>query len=193
MRVGSCNHRAALRPRIAPTTPATSPHTVSGPTNGAASRLAGKAMSGSVPNVVRITGATPICAAVVTPSASRNQVGPRSQPAIVPAPITMPAHAPHESRNPTECSRNGSAIKRTMAASTRTRAASAGRPMARASITSAAMTAARSTDGSQRVIVPNNPTTAIPAAKRGPRRRRASAGSAMANANATLAPETASK
>ena len=75
-KVGSWSSARRRRVRASPpTTPATRPQTVSGPTIGAASRFAGSATSGTVPNTGSRTGSTPICAAAVTPSASPTTAG----------------------------------------------------------------------------------------------------------------------
>ena len=74
----------------------------------------------------------------------------------------IPAAAPDDSRNPTECTRNGSATSRPNAANARSRLAGTGRPRNVAAIAMPAIAEARNTDGSQRVIVPNSTRTASP-------------------------------
>src|SRR5213079_2493831 len=58
--VANPGHHDSTRP---PTTPVARPSTVSGPAMGPATRLAGRAASGTEPNTGMRTGDTPICAA----------------------------------------------------------------------------------------------------------------------------------
>ena len=80
----------------------------------------------------------------------------------------MPRLAPHDSRKPTECSRNGSASSSAVAASTSTAQPAVGRPRSPAASAIDAIAMARSTDGSHRVMVPNSTSTASAADDAGP-------------------------
>ena len=103
----------------------------------------------------------------------------------------MPRLAPQDSRNPTWWSRNGSTSSSPIAASTSTRDPVVGRPSAPAIIATTAIVIARSTDGSQRVMVPKHTSTtnATTTRPRSPDRR--SSGANSASTNATFSPETA--
>ena len=159
-----------------PTIPATRPHIVSGAARGTATRLAGSATRGMEPNTGMSTGATPTCAAAVTPSTSRIQSGPRSRAVIGRASSVMPRLAAHDNRNPTWCRRNGSASSSTVAANASTRTPAAGRPRCPATNASTAIAMARSTDGSHRVMVPNAISNASAATTRPRRPSRRSSG-----------------
>src|SRR5581483_4595621 len=128
------------------------PNVVSGPTATAAATFAGSATSGIDPNTPSSIGRTPSCAAAVTANGSHTTDGPGRRRASAVASNAMPQHAPHESANPTEWSRNGSARSSTVAAIASTRSVAIGRPRWTASIETAVIAIARSTDGSQRVI-----------------------------------------
>jgi hypothetical protein len=183
-------HQGSTTP---PATPVARPSTVSGPAIGPAIRLAGSPASGTEPNTGMRTGATPICAASVTPSGSRSQCGPGTRAVMAGTSTAMPALAPQERRKPIEWMRNGSARTSATTARARTRTPVVGRPRYNAVIEHAAIAHARSTDGSQRVMVPNTTRTARPATSWERSGRRRKSGLISANTNATLAPDTASR
>src|SRR5581483_10504312 len=175
------------------TRPAPSPHTMTAPAAGAASRLAGTVASGTPPNAVASSGATPACAAIVTASGATSHRGPGSRALRRDARTTMPADAPTESWKPVVRTRNGSAMSRPVTASASNRSRDASRPSVEAVTASAAIADARSTDGSKRVTSAKNPMTASVATRRGRSVSRRSRGPARASTNATFSPETASR
>jgi hypothetical protein len=83
-----------------PATPLASPHIVSGAARGTATRFAGRDTSGIEPKTGMSTGATPTCAAAVTPRTSHIHAGPGRQAAIGRASTAIPRLAPHDRRNP---------------------------------------------------------------------------------------------
>ena len=156
--VGVCRRREASGPRIAPIAPATSPQIVTGTTSGAARRFAGNATNGILPKTGSNTGATPIWAAAVTARESRIGRGPGIMRERGAANNAIPAVAPAERRNPTECRRSGSSSNRAMAAMQSTRTPPIGLPRVSPARTITAIVIARRTDGSQRVAAPSSRT-----------------------------------
>ncbi len=103
----------------------------------------------------------------------------------------MPRLAAHDSANPTECTRNGSTSSNAMAASSSTRTPWTGRPRWPATSAIDAITIARSTDGSQRVMVPKSTSTDSAPTRRPRNASRRSTGAISASTNATFSPDTA--
>src|SRR5581483_2910745 len=99
---GTQTARATTPPTAPAGRPAAMPHIITGPAAGTARRLAGSEATGSPPNTGTRTGATPNWAAIVTPNASASGRGPGSASAMGLASTAMPAHAPTDSRKPTE-------------------------------------------------------------------------------------------
>ncbi len=187
-RFGRCRSQAARPPSRPAGSPPTSPHIITGPAAGTASRLAGRDESGIPPNTGISTGATPTCAAMVTASVGGTRRRSRAGPTRA-----MPAQAPAESRKPTEPASIGSSSTSPVTAKASTRTELTGRPRAVAVMASAAMATARSTDGSHRVNAPKVISTTTPATSRPRSPRRRSIGAATANTKATFCPETASR
>ena len=162
---------------------------------GAARRFASGVTTGTDPNVASRTGVTPTWAASETASGSRNHAGPGSRARIGAENAAIPALAPHDSRNATECSRNGSTTSNAITAKrdARARSTRAGRrTTSRARRPPAPI--ARSTEGSNRVIVANISTIATRDDRAGTRARAgAASGPNNASVNATFSPETASR
>ena len=142
-------------------TPAGRPHTMSGPATGTASTLAGTATTGTPPNAATRIGATPTCAATVTAMASRSERGPGNR-ADSGAPSTaMPAVAPTDSHQPTDQTSSGST--RIIAGHRQARGRERCWPVEPRTTdvaATAAIAAARRTDGSNRVSSANHATTA---------------------------------
>ena len=112
-----------------PTTPATSPQIVSGAASGTATRLAGSATSGIEPNTGMSTGATPICAAAVTPSTSRIHAGPAEPGARSGGPAPRCRGSPRTTAGSRpSAAGTGRRASSTVAASTSTRSPTVGRP-----------------------------------------------------------------
>ena len=158
----SVQHRRDRIARAAPASnPPVRPHTITSPATGTASRLAGSDATGIGPNVASSTGATPSCAASVTPRASRSARGPgqdRRQPGRE-RPRWRAPRTPTAGTRPTRTS-SGSTSSRPVTATAITRTRESGRPPMARVVASAAIADARSTDGSNRVITPNRPITA---------------------------------
>ena len=192
---GSAGARAP--PPMFPPRPATRPpvrpQTMTSPATGTQSRLAGNDATGTGPKVASSTGATPSCAARVTPAASRRAAGPGRIDASRGASTTMATAAQIESWNPVERTSKGSISTSAVTARPTTRNREIGAPGIASVAASAAIAEARSTDGSKRVITPKRPITMRVAPSRGQRRRRRSSGPASAKAKATFCPETASR
>ena len=146
-----------------PTTPAARPHIVSGAASGTAIRLAGSATSGIDPNTGMSTGRDADLRGGGDRRAPRaSSAGPRSRAVIGRASSAMPRLArARQARIPPSAAGTG---RRAAAPSPRARARGArrsGRPRnAGRRGRSIAIAIARSTDGSQRVIVPNSTSTA---------------------------------
>jgi len=159
-RVGRWSTRATDPPNTPATRPAPTPHIITKPATGTASRLAGSETTGRPPNVVTNTGATPSWAAKVTAKASASGAGPGTARARGLLRVTMPSDAPTESRKPMESTRSGSTRTRPATASASNRSDDPCRPMAVAVMASAAITDARRTDGSPRVMTAKKAMTA---------------------------------
>ena len=101
-REGKCSTVAAHDGRNPATQPAGRPQIITGPAAGTASRLAGSETTGMPPKMANCTGATPIWAASVTPTASASDRGPGSRSAIRPARNAIPNVAPTLSHHPAE-------------------------------------------------------------------------------------------
>ena len=144
-----------------PTTPAATPadrlHIMIGPATGAASRLAGKEATGTPPKVAISSGDTANWAETVTAIASANMRGPGKRSARRGAHKMMPADAATDSRNATEWTNSGSTSTNRATARASTRRLDASRPSRVAVAAIAAMTEARSTDGSNRVTRAKKP------------------------------------
>lgn len=190
-RVGRWATSAYGSPTTPATAPAAAPHTITGATAGAASTLATIETTGTPPNAPTSIGATPTCAAIVVPAASRSHAGPGSRRAIGDAIVAMPTHAATDSWNPTARTSRGSARSAPVTARASTRKRDAGRPSVPERRLIAAIALARSTDGSQRVMTPKAARTTSAAASRGHSRSRRRAGAAMASTKATFCPLTA--
>lgn len=192
-RVGTCRTVAGAPPTIPATSPPVSPHTMSGPATGTASRLAGTAATGTSPNVATSRGDTATWAASVTDRGPASHRGPGSRAARRPAPTTMPAAPATDSRKPSDVTSSGSTRTIPATPSASARSVDAGRPTAEPTAATDAMAVARSTDGSHRVSSANPASTARVATNRGPNRSRLSTGAAITSANATFCPDTASR
>ena len=101
------------------------------------------------------------------------------------------AVAATESRNPIERTRRGSIRSRPVTVSPRMRSLPAALPAVPIMTATAAIDAARSTDGSKRVSRPKSPTTVRVSRQRGQMRNRRSTGPAMSRTKATFCPDTA--
>ena len=192
-RVGRCASPATGPPTNPAGIPAAIPHAITGPAAGTASRLAGSVATGSRPNTGTSTGATPACAARVTPTAVAIGRGPGRARAMGRASRTIPVHAATDRRNPTDPSSSGSTSNNPAIASASRRSAVWGRPVSVAVMASAAIASARSTDGSQRVTAPNSNSTNRPAKNRARSPSRDSTGWHKASRKATFSPETTSR
>lgn len=136
-----------------PAASATAPAAIAGATRGTTARFTTGDTSESRPNSRRITGSVAACAARETPSDSASQ--PRSRPGRAPAsrfvspvPQAMrPAVASTERRKPASSTYPGSTSSRPATAQPSAAVARLGRPSSRASRTSPAIAAARTTDG----------------------------------------------
>src|SRR4051794_26898289 len=171
--------------------PAGMPTNITNPATGTASRFAGSDMTGSRWKTSQLGTATPAWAPNVTDSGRRTQAGPESTLASRGARTHTPALAPGDNQKPTDHTsiRATQAKITTVQASRRT--TGCGRPSANAELASIAIIPARSTDGSNRVSIMNQPISPNVADHRHHCRIRRKAGDAAANTNATFSPETA--
>jgi hypothetical protein len=136
-----------------PATRATAPAAIAGATSGTTPRLTAGATSESRPNSSATIGSVASWAASETPSDSASHA--RSRPGAGPArradrgvpQAIRPAVASADSRKPTSPTSAGSTSRRAVTAQPIAAAARLGRPSSRASSTTAAIAAARTTDG----------------------------------------------
>lgn len=133
--------------------PAVIPHAMRRPATGPAATFAGIDTKLMGPNVDTNTGATASCAPTVTPKDSRSQSGPRTRSVTLGLIQRIPADAATDNRNAIVLASNGSTSSSPTTASASSRPAVASRPSERAVTANPAMTVARSTDGSNRVII----------------------------------------
>ena len=132
---------------------ARTPAPIAAGTSGTTARLTAGATSESLPNVTSTSGSVAACAASEMPRPSASQPGmrpPASPPIQRPSGVpqaSSPAVAATESRNPASPIIAGSATSIANAARARAAGARPARPDSRASSTTAAITAARTTDG----------------------------------------------
>jgi len=160
---------------------------------GSAATLAGSAATGRPPGSITNNGATPTWAARVTPTTAARARGRGNASASGSATTTMASDAATDNWKPKTPTRSGSATTSAVTHRARVRTPLAVRPRAHAVAATPAITVARSTDGSKRVITPKSPRTPIVSAHRptGPHRR--SRGATTANTKATFSPETTSR
>lgn len=184
--VGRWTRDATRSPPSPAAIPAGSPQVVTRPATGTARRLAGSDTTGRPPKRGSRIGATPTWAAMVTAMASRHHRGPRRRAAIGADSTAIPSEAPAESWNATEWMSNGSTSTSAVTAKASVRSVAAGRPAKVAVAAMAAMTEARSTDGSNRVSTPKAAISPRVAAQRHPRGSRSSAGPARTRMKATF-------
>ena len=153
------NARTAVRTSGAPTSAsspapqATAPAAIAMGTTGTIARFAAGEISASRPNVARTTGNVAACAASETPRLSASHPG-RRPPPILPirspsgvAQAIRPAVASDDSWNPASEMSDGSTRSRSVTAHPSAAAARPARPDSRASRTTPAIAAARTTDG----------------------------------------------
>ena len=171
--------------------PAVIPQTITAPAAGTARRLAGSEARGSGPKAASSTGATPSCAAIVTPSGSVHHGGPGSAALTTGPSAMMASEAATDSWNPSDPTRSGSMTNSSVTATASTRNRAIGRPTVSVTAAMAAIAAALDTDGSKRVMSANSATTARTSASRGHRRRRRPTGAITASTKATFSPDTA--
>lgn len=170
-----------------PATSASTPPAIAAGTMGTTTRLTAGATSDSRPNVARTSGSVAACAARLIPSASASHPGMRpphsaaiQRPSGV-AQASSPAVASTERRNPASPIIAGSTSSSPAAASERAAGARTDRPDSRASRTTPAISAARTTDGDAPAATTYAATTAAvaaPAARFDARPRRSAATSA---------------
>lgn len=189
-RVGRWMTAAGPDPSAPAARPPVRPHAIAGPAAGTASRLAGNATTGSPPNTGISTGATPNWAAAVTPKTSARNRGPGTARAIGRARRRIPADAATDSWNPSAPMSRGSTRTSTTTASDSVRMPDTSRPNVPAVVAISAMTVARNTDGSNRVISAkkNNTPATVTKRERIPMRDRT--GRTTASTNATFSPDT---
>ena len=132
---------------------ATPPAAMATGTTGTIARLAAGEIRASRPNVARTTGSVAACAARDTPRLSASQLGtrpPPNRPIRSPTGVAQamrPAVARDDSWNPASAISDGSASSSSTTAQPSAAAARPARPDSRASRTTPAMAAARTTDG----------------------------------------------
>ena len=135
-----------------PATSARTPTAIAGATSGTTSRLTSGDHSATRPNETRMIGSVAAWAANETPRFSASQPGSRPRPAVSIQPVSGVAHAispavaSEESWNPASPTSFGSATSRSVTAQPSAAVARPARPLSRASNTTPAMRAARTTD-----------------------------------------------
>ena len=150
--MGRCSAAAGPRPTRPAPRPAVIPQTITAPAAGTARRLAGSEARGSGPKAASSRGATPSCAAIVTPRGSVHHAGPGSAALTTGPSLMMASEAATDSWNPSDPTRSGSTTNSSVTATASTRTRAIGRPTVRVTAAMAAIAAALDTDGSKRVM-----------------------------------------
>ena len=137
----------------APPASATRPTAIAGATRGTTTRLTSGERTARRPNDTRMIGRVAACAASDTPRLSASQWGSRPRPAVSSQPVSGVAHAmspavaSDESWNPASEISFGSEMRSSVTAQPRAATARPARPLSRASKTTPAISAARTTEG----------------------------------------------
>ncbi len=176
-----------------PASSPTPPVTVDSATRGPASRLVSGAISGTAPKCTSSSGATAACADAVAPKIVAIQRGRTA--GTSPPPASTPAVAATDSWKPTSPTSSAETSSSPVTAPPSAAQGPSGNPAARPPSTIAAMTAARSTEGSQRVTTTKSASPARPATarRRGPIASGPTTIHHSSRNRATLLPETATK